>query len=59
MPVADFVSAAMEGFVAKHETVAVGMAKEVWDEFEEARGQRVGPQWEMTKKALGSAHQLE
>ena len=59
MPVADFIDAAMEGFAAKHETVAVGMAKGVWDQFEEARGQRVGPQWEATKKALGSAHRLE
>ncbi|KAL9635769.1 MAG: hypothetical protein Q9164_003250 [Protoblastenia rupestris] len=59
MPVADFINAAMEGFSAKQETVAVGMAKAVWDQFEEARGQRVGPQWELTKKALGSAHQFD
>ena len=55
---ADFIDAAMEGFSAKQETVAVGMAKGMWDQFEEARGQRVGPQWELTKKGLGSAHQF-
>lgn len=58
MPVADFVTAAIEGFAAKKETVAIGMAQKVWDDFEEARGQRVRPQWEMTKKALGDAHKV-
>ena len=59
MPVDEFVTAALQGFKAKQETVAIGMAKNTWDQFEEARGQRVGPQWEMTKKALGKAHVLE
>lgn len=59
MPVADFVTAAIEGFAAKKETVAIGMAQKVWDDFEEARGQRVRPQWEMTKKALGDAHKIQ
>ena len=59
MPVADFVTAVMDGLNAKQETVAVGMAKGVWDQFEEARGQKVGPQWEMTKKALGKAHTFD
>lgn len=56
---AEFVSLAMEGFAAKQETVAIGMAKATWDEFEEERGKRVGPGWERAKKALGSAHSLE
>lgn len=59
MPVADFVTAAIEGFAARKETVAVGVAQKVWDDFEEARGQRVRPQWEMIKKAMGQAHKIE
>ena len=59
MPVADFIDVAMEGFAAKHETVAVDMAKGIWDQFEEARGQRVGPLSEAIEKMLGSAHRLE
>ncbi|KAL9052434.1 MAG: hypothetical protein Q9162_005403 [Coniocarpon cinnabarinum] len=59
MPVGHFVTAAMAGFEAGDETVAVGMAKNTWDQFEEARGQRVGPQWEATRKALGTAHTFD
>ena len=59
MPVTDFVSEAMEGFAAKRETVAVGVAKMSWDQYEEVRGQKVGPFWEILKKAHGNAHKLE
>lgn len=59
MPVTDFVSAVLDGFKARQETIAVGLAKATWDEFEEARGRRVGPQWEVIRKTMGSAHVLE
>ena len=52
------MSAAMEGFASKSETVAIGMAREMFDEFEEAKASRVAILWDANKKALGSAHVL-
>lgn len=59
MPVAEFVDAAMAGFATKSETVAVGHAQGMFDEFEAEKGRRVGPQWEISKKALGTAHRFD
>ena len=59
MPVAEFVTAALAGFANRQETVAVGHAKQVFDEFEEAKGKRVGPTWENVRKAMGKTHLFE
>jgi hypothetical protein len=58
MPVKEFVDAALIGFAAKDETVAIGHAKPVFDEFEAEKGRRVGPVWDTIKKNMGAAHKL-
>ena len=60
MPVADYVTAAIDSGRARQETVVVeGIGKTVWDEFEEPRAQRVEPQWELYAKLLGKAYRLD
>ena len=60
MPVADFVTVALDGVKANQETIIVGpLAKSVWDAFEETRAQRVKPQWVAMKKVLGSAQTFD
>lgn len=59
MPVADFVEDTLQGLAAQDETIAVGHAKQVFDEFEANKGTRVGPAWEMARKNLGKAHQFD
>ncbi|KAL2185856.1 NADP-dependent dehydrogenase-like protein [Thermothelomyces heterothallicus CBS 203.75] len=59
MPVDVFVKAALDGFVAGKETVAVGQAKAVYDEFEAEKGRRVGPVWAGIRKAMGKAHTFD
>ncbi|KAI0379430.1 NADP-dependent dehydrogenase-like protein [Hypomontagnella monticulosa] len=59
MPVKQFVSESIAGFEAKEETVAIGQAKQIFDEFELEKGRRVGPVWEMIKKNMGKAHTFD
>lgn len=59
MPVDVFVKEALAGFEAGEETVAVGPAKAVFDEFEAEKGRRVGPVWANIRKAMGKAHTFD
>lgn len=60
MTTKDFVTAAMEGFEAKLETVVVGgPQKAMWDEFEQKRNERTGPFWAMVKKGNPGVHEID
>ncbi|KAL2163801.1 hypothetical protein VTH06DRAFT_5860 [Thermothelomyces fergusii] len=59
MPVDVFVREALAGFAAGEETVAVGQARAVFDEFEAEKGRRVGPVWANIRKAMGKAHTFD
>ncbi|KAI0478382.1 NADP-dependent dehydrogenase-like protein [Xylariaceae sp. FL0804] len=59
MPVKDFCEEAIVGFKSKSETVAVGQAKGVFDEFEAEKGRRVGPVWAYIKKNMGKMHTFD
>lgn len=53
MPVKDFVSESIRGFASGKESVAVGPAKAVFEEFEAAKNQRVSVVWAAIKNNLG------
>ncbi|KAI8629898.1 NADP-dependent dehydrogenase-like protein [Xylariaceae sp. FL1651] len=59
MTTKDFVDEAMTGFATKAETVAVGEAKAVYEEFEAEKSRRIGPDWAMRKKTMGKIHTFD
>ncbi|KAI1375395.1 NADP-dependent dehydrogenase-like protein [Hypoxylon crocopeplum] len=59
MSVKQFCEEAIAGFETKEETVAVGPAKQAFDEFEREKGRRVGPFWATLRKTMGKAHTFD